>query len=262
MKLPLLTLNVILGSVLWGYEAKGEIIDPSLSHQLLTIQNSPSVPYSFKISQNTTTLNDWGVFLNSKAKTSDSFNLYKPSDFTRSIDNGVYSYSLLNTAEGSNPVRGINLYDAYRYVNWIENGANSDSGTENGTYDLSNLSQWGLAERNSSSKYFVQSNSEWLSAVQGINTESNYFEWTDTPHYFYEGSTQVCNGALIMQLRYDSSASGISPVIWTYADTPYRAEGFATGEMTFRVAYVPEPSTFSLCVVGLGGLAMFRRRRS
>ena len=257
-----LTLSLLFGCFLWGYEAKGEIIDPSLSHQLLTIQNSPSVAYSFKISQNTTTLNDWGVFLNSKAKTSDSFNLYKPSDFTRSLDNGVYSYSLLNTAEGSNPVRGINLYDAYRYVNWIENGANSDSGTENGTYDLSNLSQWGLAERNSSSKYFVQSSSEWLWAVQSINTESNYFEWTDTPHYFDEGSTQVSRGALIMQLQYDSSASSISPVIWTYADTPYRSEGFGSGEMTFRVAGVPEPSALSLLAVGLGALTMMRRCRS
>jgi hypothetical protein len=251
----------LFGSFLWGYEAKGEIIDPSLSHQLLTIQNSPSVAYSFKISQNTTTLNDWGVFLNSKAKTSDSFNLYKPTDFTRSLDNGLYSYSLLNTAEGSNPVRGINLYDAYRYVNWIENGANSDSGTENGAYDLSNLSQWGLAERSNSSKYFVQSNSEWLSAVQSINTESNYFEWTDTPHS-YEGSTQVSSGALIMQLRYDSSASSISPVIWTYADTPYRSEGFGPGEMTFRVAGVPEPSALSLLTIGLGALALVRRRRA
>jgi hypothetical protein len=39
---------------------------------------------------------------------------------------------------------------------------------------------------------------------------------------------------------------------------PIMPEELASG---FRVAMVPEPSTLSLLAIGLGGLAMMRRRR-
>jgi len=235
-----------------------EMIDPNLSHQLVTVQNNSPGAYSFKISVNATSLSDWLLFLNSKAQTSDTYNLFKTSDFSRTQSNGTYTYSLLNTSSGNNPVRSITLYDAYRYANWVENGANSSADTENGAYNLSNLSQWGMANRSSSAKYFVQSNSEWLWGVQSINTDSNYFEWTDTPNYFYEGETFVSNGGIVMRQTYVDG----QPVIGAYADTPYRAWGFGGGEMTFRLGSVPEPSALSLLAVGLGGLAMLRRRRS
>ena len=234
-----------------------ELIDPSLSHQLVTIQNNSPGSYSFKISINATSLNDWLLFLNSKAQTSDAYNLFKTSDFSRTQSNGTYTYSLLNPSSGNNPVRSITLYDAYRYANWVENGASISADTENGTYNLSNLSQWGMAERSSTSKYFVQSNSEWLGGVQFINTDSNYFEWTDTPNYFYEGSTFVSNGGIVMHRTYVDG----QPVIGAYADTPYRAAGFGGGEMTFRLGSVPEPSALSLLVVGLG-VVLRRRRRT
>jgi len=231
-------------------------VNPSLSHQLVTIQNSGSAS-TYKISLNLTTLNDWLVFLNSKATASDPHNLFKSSDFSRTTVNGSYSYSLLVPGAGSSPVRSVNLYDAYRYANWVENGASISADTENGTYNLSNLSQWGMAERSSTSKYFVQSNSEWLGGVQFINTDSNYFEWTDTPNYFYEGSTFVSNGGIVMHRTYVDG----QPVIGAYADTPYRAAGFGGGEMTFRLGSVPEPSALSLLVVGLG-VVLRRRRRT
>lgn len=251
----------VLSMLFFGREANAtnlyEIVDPNLSHQLVTIQNSSSVPYTYKISLNTTTLNDWLVFLNSKAQTSDPYNLFKASDFSQTQGNGAYTYSLLNLSAGNSPVRGINLYDAYRYANWVENGANSSADTENGAYDLSNLSQWGLASRSSSAKYFVQSNSEWLGGVQSINTDSNYFEWTDTMNYFYEGETFVSNGGIVMHHTYVNG----QPVIGAYADTPYRAAGFGSGETTFRLGSVPEPSAFSLIAFGLGGYIAFVRRR-
>jgi hypothetical protein len=234
-----------------------EIVNPNLSHQLVTIQNNSPGAYPFKISLNTTTLNDWLLFLNSKAQTSDSHNFFKTSDFSRSQSNGTYTYSLLNASSGSNPVRSITLYDAYRYANWVENGANSSADTETGAYTLSNLSQWGMAERSNTAKYFVQSNSEWLWGVQSIHTDSNYFEWTDTPNYFYEGSAFVSNGGIVMHRTYVDG----QPVIGAHADTPYRAAGFGSGEITFRLGSVPEPSALSLLAIGLG-VVLRRHRRT
>jgi hypothetical protein len=201
-----------------------------------------------------TSLNDWCVFLNSKVKTSDSFNLYKPRDFSRSLDSGVYSYSLLNTAEGANPVRGINLYDAYRYVNWIENGASENSDTETGTYSLLGLdiNKGDLAQRSGAAKYFLGSNDQWLGSLGLINTPLNYFEWTDVAN--------VYNFPIFMYAYNQYENGTIAPIAW--ADVPTRTWGIPDGELSFRIVSVPEPSALSLLAVGLGGLAMMRRRRS
>lgn len=262
--------SLFLVAMLCGRESRGDIINPQLSHQLLTIQASTSVLSSYKISQDTTTLGDWLVFLNTKARVSDPYNLYKSIDFDRSLDNGVYGYALRDITKISDPVKNINLYDAYRYVNWIENGANINADTENGAYDLSKLSTAGLAQRKNTANYFIQSSSEWVVAAQYINTDSNYYEWTDTPNYFYEGLIQVCNGAHIMQQMFDEMTGAPLPIVpgvsgyMVYADTPYRGLGFGSGEITFRVASlnaatsIPEPSAISLLAVGLG---IFLQRR-
>ena len=135
-------LFILTGISLCNNEARSTTyftISPNLSHQLVEV-TSPFVPYSYKISQNMTTSSDWLVFLNSKAKTSDQFNLFKSSDFIKTTEsNGSFSYSLLNNSTANLPVRFVNLYDCYRYVNWIENGATETSDTETGTYNLLSL---------------------------------------------------------------------------------------------------------------------------
>lgn len=231
-----------------------DIIDPNLSHQLVTVQSSAYVPYEYKISLNMTTLNDWLFFLNSKAKTSDSYGLFKGSDFSRTFSNGEYSYSLLNISAGSLPVRGINLYDAYRYANWVENGANNLSDTETGSYNLLGLSiqNDNLASRSGFARIFIQSNDEWQQSLDKISTDAGYDEWTDS-HSYYN------NGALIV---HNDVPAGLSSQISTYADGPQRAGGFGGTDLSFRIVSVPEPSALSLLAIGLGGLAMMRRRRS
>ena len=232
-----------------------ETVDPSLSHQLITVQNSPYVNYTYKISLNLTTLNDWLVFLNSKAQTSDPYNLFKASDFSRSLSNGTFTHSLLNVSAGNNPVRNINLYDAYRYANWIENGANQNSSTETGAYNLINLSieNNDVSIRSSSSKYFIQTDKEWYGALGNINTQPGYYEWTDAKDEPYSDSP------LYMYAYHEYEDGGIAPI--TYFDVPSR-ETEADGEISFRIASVPEPSALSLLAIGLSGLALVRRRRS
>jgi hypothetical protein len=249
----------ILSMFLFGQEANAtnlyEIVDPNLSHQLVTIKNNSSAPYAFKISLNTTTLNDWLVFLNSKAQTSDPYNLFKASDFSRSSSNGIFTHSLLNVSAGNNPVRGINLYDAYRYANWVENGANSYADTETGTYNLHslNFSMGEVTVRDSNAKYFIQSTSEWLNALGIINTDNNYYEWSDTTGYYATTAQFMYPNALNHDGTY-------SPAV--YADGPGRGAGFNNVDISFRIGSVPEPSAVSLLAVGLSGLAMMRRRRS
>ena len=249
-------LFILTGISLCNNEARSTTyftISPNLSHQLVEV-TSPFVPYSYKISQNMTTSSDWLVFLNSKAKTSDPYGLFKTSDFSRALSNGEYSYSLLNSSAGNQPMRGINLYDAYRYANWVENGASSNSDTETGSYDLLglNINNNNLANRSGSAHFFIQSVNEWQRSLDVINTDVGYDEWTDS-HSPYN------NGAYIV---HNDVPAGLSSQISFYADKPERALGFGGADISFRIVSVPEPSALSLLAVGLGGLAMMRRRRS
>ena len=249
-------LFILTGISLCNNEARSTTyftINPNLSHQLVEV-TSPFVPYSYKISQNMTTSSDWLVFLNSKAKTSDPYGLFKTSDFSRALSNGEYSYSLLNSSAGNQPMRGINLYDAYRYANWVENGASSNSDTETGSYNLLglNINNNNLANRSGSAHFFIQSVNEWQRSLDVINTDVGYDEWTDS-HSPYN------NGAYIV---HNDVPAGLSSQISFYADKPERAFGFGGADISFRIVSVPEPSALSLYAVGLGALAMMRRRRS
>ena len=249
-------LFILTGISLYNNEARSTTyftISPNLSHQLVEV-TSPFVPYSYKISQNMTTSSDWLVFLNNKAKTSDPYGLFKTSDFSRALSNGEYSYSLLNSTAGNQPIRGINLYDAYRYANWIENGASSNSDTETGSYNLLglNINNNNLANRSGSAHFFIQTVNEWQRSLDVINTNVGYDEWTDS-YSIYD------NGAYIV---HNDVPAGLSSQISFYADKPERALGFGGADLSFRIVSVPEPSALSLLAVGLGGWAMMRRRRS
>jgi formylglycine-generating enzyme required for sulfatase activity len=87
----------------------------------------------------------------------------------------------------------------------------------------------------------------------------NVWEYSETYLGIVNGieTYVVRGGAYVGYGGYDSDAS-------SRGDT-YNLTSSHTGQdenVGFRVALVPEPSAFSLLAVGLGGLAMMRRRRS
>jgi hypothetical protein len=200
-----------------------------------------------------TSLSDWLVFLNAKAKIADPSGLFKATDFSRTQSNGIYAYSLRNAGTGNNPVRNINLYDAYRYVNWIENGADENADTEVGSYNLTGLdiSKRDLAQRVGTAKYFIQTRDEWFGAWYSgiINTPVSYREWTTSTNVY---------GFPIYMYAYAHYAGGlIGP--GAGADVPGRSS-VPGGEMSFRITSVPEPSSLSLLLAG-GAVLMAGRRR-
>lgn len=83
----------------------------------------------------------------------------------------------------------------------------------------------------------------------------NVSEWMETA---YDGSNSTAGESRELRGGYFSNVS-------SYLDASYRGSGGPTDEnisfLGFRVASVPEPSALSLLAIGLGGLALVRRKK-
>jgi formylglycine-generating enzyme required for sulfatase activity len=96
-----------------------------------------------------------------------------------------------------------------------------------------------------------------LSAYGTMAQGGNVWEWMESAH---DGSNNTAGES--RELRggawYYSGSNDLDASLGRYS---IPAEGFSF-DFGFRVASVPEPSAFSLLAIGLGGLAIVRRRRS
>ncbi|HWL54687.1 MAG TPA: SUMF1/EgtB/PvdO family nonheme iron enzyme [Chthoniobacteraceae bacterium] len=100
-----------------------------------------AVDYEFKLATTEVNLAQYTEFLNVVAKT-DPYGLYNPrmndpsyaQEISRSGTDGSFTYSVLGS--GALPVTYVSVYDAMRFVNWLNNGQGNGS-TETGAYTIS-----------------------------------------------------------------------------------------------------------------------------
>ena len=272
-----------------------------------------SVGYDYKIGKYEITNLQYTKFLNSVAKNSDPYGLYNvfmdtghmysPNAIIRSGTSGNFIYTTTTGFENK-PVMFVSWFDAARYANWLNNGAQNGGNTENGAYSLNGTTSALNIQRNSNSLFWLPSENEWFKSAyfdplkngnggywnyptksDSINdTQANYDSGLlkDVDYgassvygtFGQGGNLWEWNGSDVTGLRPDGSAlpSGAKGLrggsAGTTADALLRdyREGaspdFEWADTTFRIAGVPEPSALSLLVVGLGGLAILRRRRS
>ena len=100
-------------------------------------------------------------------------------------------------------------------------------------------------------------NAGGLSAYGTMGQGGNVSEWNETA---VDGINNTAGES--RNLRggaWYSSSSGLDAS--SRNTTSPASEGGFTGDYGFRVASVPEPSTLSLLAIGLGGLAILRRRK-
>lgn len=145
-----------------------------------------SVSYTYKMSTNLITNNDYVEFLNSIAST-DTYSVFASdmstdprSGISRTGSSGSYAYSVRSNM-GNKPVNLINWYNAARYCNWLHNskpsGAQDNNTTENGAYQLTGNS--GSPTRDFGAKYFLPSENEWYKAAfyKSIGSSAGYWAY-------------------------------------------------------------------------------------
>lgn len=213
------------------------------------------------------------------------------------IQNGVSnnrSYSVV-LGQSTKPISYVSWFDAARYCNWLHNGATNGASTESGAYSLNGATN-GIITKNSSAIFWIPTENEWYKTayydpVAGgywnyatqrntiSNSEANIGGYTDASGnkltevgYFggfasaygtfdQNGNVSEWNDAIIA-----GTSRGGRGGAWfggapdpTVRDTSYSywREG---GELGFRVATIPEPSSLLLLLAG-GAVQMARRRK-
>ena len=253
-----------------------------------------AVSSSYYIGKYETTIAEYTTFLNYTAKT-DAYGLWYGNvmDIQRTGTAGNYSYT--SGANNNTPVTWVNWLDAARYVNWMHNGSNANSSTENGAYTLNGAFS-GVVQKNTDARYWLPTYNEWYKAAfydATKNTTGGYWSYatqtdsiTSSMANFQTSGPSVVGsfGYASSYGTYDQSGNvweWVSPEnsldaeyiggAWNTATAQLSSSangnlnngGYADGGIGFRIAsLIPEPSAFSLLAFGLGGLAMMRRRRS
>ena len=253
-----------------------------------------AVSSSYYIGKYETTIAEYTTFLNYTAKT-DAYGLWYGNvmDIQRTGTAGNYSYT--SGANNNTPVTWVNWLDAARYVNWMHNGSNANSSTENGAYTLNGAFS-GVVQKNTDARYWLPTYNEWYKAAfydATKNTTGGYWSYatqtdsiTSSMANFQTSGPSVVGsfGYASSYGTYDQSGNvwewlspgssvdeeyiggawnTIASQLSSSANGNLNNGGYADGGIGFRIASsVPEPSAFSLLAFGLGGLAMMRRRRS
>jgi subtilisin family serine protease/formylglycine-generating enzyme required for sulfatase activity len=100
----------------------------------------------------------------------------KAYGIVRSGESGNYTYGVVGSADL--PVTGLSSVDAYRFCNWLHNGARSDSSTETGAYTLTGASS-SIVSANQNALFRLPTYNEWYKAAfyKGGSQSAGYWNY-------------------------------------------------------------------------------------
>jgi formylglycine-generating enzyme required for sulfatase activity len=106
-------------------------------------------------------------------------------EILREGDEGNYTYRVLEGRE-NRPVLFVAAVDAMRMANWLNNGAQQDGDTENGSYTFTGYDT--VSKRNANARWVLPSDDEWYKAAYYDPTKNGtggfwqYSPRTDDPN--------------------------------------------------------------------------------
>ena len=133
-----------------------------------------STPFEYEIGTFEVTTGQYAAFLNAVADDDPNGLFHDPDEpgylIHRVGSPGSYAYETLGGGDDLTPVNFVSLYDAMRFVNWLENGqpvgAQGPTTTEDGAYTITPA---GIAAnsiaRNPGARFALPSEDEWYKAA-------------------------------------------------------------------------------------------------
>jgi len=253
-----------------------------------------SVAYAYNIGKYEVTNSQYCEFLKAKART-DTYSLYNANMASYGIAQtgsaGSYSYNVTTGLE-NRPVVFVSWFDAARFTNWLGNGQ-AGGDTETGAYTLINGQTSGIVMVNPGATVYIPSENEWYKAAYynggtstyslypngqdsittaGANYGNNVGHSTDVGSYggapssygtFDQGgNVQEWNDSV----SGDAGRGGRGGAWDLYGGllaNAWSGANFASdenGDLGFRVASVPEPTSVVLTVFA-SGMLLIRRKR-
>ncbi len=179
-----------------------------------------AVAYDYQVATTEVTNAQYAEFLNAVAAT-DAFRLYNTNmgsqitgGITRSGSSGSYTYAV-KTDMGDKPVAYVNYYNAARFVNWLHNGqpigAQGDSTTENGVYDLttSGVTTTDVSSRQVANSYVLPNADEF--------TKAGFYDGGSDAYFNYATMSNAAPAPATADAAGDISNPGASVVNWNRA---------------------------------------------
>jgi formylglycine-generating enzyme required for sulfatase activity len=188
---------------------------------------------------------------NAPAKNAINPNTGAPPTFYIPLENEWYKAAYYSPALNS----GSGGYWTYATQSDTAPGNQIGSGANQANYAAGNLfSVTQSSDYNASQNYLTDAGAfSGSGSFYGTFDQSgNVYQWNDLDGLASSGSSLVLRGG-----DWDNYASGVSSSIRLTRDPSYEDDSFG-----FRLASVPEPSTYALLLMtGAGALWMARRRR-
>jgi sulfatase modifying factor 1 len=251
-----------------------------------------AVDHDYQIGKYEVTNAQYGEFLNAKGQ-SNSNGIYNSEMAGYGIQRigglGSYRYTV-NTALANRPIGNISWFDAARFANWMMNGQ-GNCNMEDGAYTLNGANS-GIFLANIGAQVYIPSEDEWYKAAyynaantsyslyaNGQNTitnaEANYGSGASTdvgsygdvssPYGTFDqaGNVFEWNDSVISSTARGNRGgnmvndeSNLSSLYRVNVFSPtFEDQGFG-----FRLASVPEPTSFITSMLA-GGMMLIRRKR-
>jgi formylglycine-generating enzyme len=193
-----------------------------------------AVPYNYSIGAYDVTNTQYVAFLNAKASAADPYGLWNPSMTPGSFEgaiarsgSGPYSFSV-KAGYANKPVIYVSLYDAVRFVNWLQNGQGNGD-TENGTYTISgggynsgdvlgpDVTTRTLWANTNSFHWLLPGQNEWYKAAYYNATSATYyaypFQQSNSPPAAVAPPGNTNSGNFVeAAFNYDGTGSNLTDV--------------------------------------------------
>lgn len=249
-----------------------------------------AVAYAYQIGKHEVTNAQYGAFLNAKGA-SNSSAIYSSNmastGITQTGSSGSFNYSVTSGFENK-PVVHVSWFDAARFANWMMNGQGGGD-METGAYTLNGATS-GIITANIGAQVYIPTEDEWYKAAyysaattsyslypNGQNTittaDANYARavgsTTDVGTYSGSSYGTFDQGGNVWELNdaVTGSSRGMRGGSFSNFENFMLASSrlnhdptFENSNIGFRVASVPEPTSFLLTMLA-GGVMLIRRKR-